>query len=143
MSNFTVEFRALARMYHEAESLLYSTPICDTSDTGAFAEFILRQRDCMGNIERMNMKVDQLWDSWERIEPQLDSISRNEARSAMAEAKAEALRLKQVCENRAKKLEAARDRLGFELGIIKKRSQHLKSIQPVKNNYPKFIDSLY
>jgi|WetSurMetagenome_2_1015567.scaffolds.fasta_scaffold676591_2 hypothetical protein len=141
MSDFTAEFQELAEIYREAESLLNSIPIYDLSDTGAFADSILRQRDCLANIQRMKVKVDQLCDSWEKVESQLDSQSRNETLSAMTDAKTEALKLKRVCENRAQTVEAARDRLGAELGIIGKRSRHLKSLQPVKNNYPKFIDS--
>jgi hypothetical protein len=143
MSKYTAEFRALTAIYHQAESRLNSTAISDAFETGIFADSILRQCDCLANIERMNEKVDQLCDSWKRVESQMDLQSRNETRTAMAEAKAEALRLKQVCESHRMKLEAARERLGAELGILGKRTQHLKSIQPIKNNYPKFIDSLY
>jgi hypothetical protein len=142
MNNFIAEFQNLVRTYNEvAENLLKSTPAGDALKPGALAESIVRQCDCLGNIERMNGNVDQLSDLWKRIESQLDSKSRDEARAVMAEAKAEALRLKEVCENHAKTLEAERDRLGSELGIMGRRSQHLKSIQPIKNNYPKFIDS--
>ena len=144
MNNYTAEFQELFGRYHEAvEILLSSTPAHDSSDIGAFAESLLRHRDCLGVIERMNTKVDQLCDSLEGVESLLDSQSRNETRTAMAEAKAEALRLKQVCDSHSKKLEVARDRIGTQLGVIGKRTQHLKSIQPIKNNYPKFIDSLY
>jgi hypothetical protein len=141
MRTLILEFRALAKKYREAEIRMNSIDAGDNPNAGAFADSILRQRDCLSDVERMNTKISQLCDFWKRIEAQVDPQSREEIRSAIAEAKVGALRLMRVCENHAKNLECMREKMGAELGILGKRSQHLKSIQPVKNNYPKFIDS--
>jgi hypothetical protein len=142
MNNSLSEFQDLISFYREAAATLTNKlSVIDASDAGALAEFVLKNRDCLARIDEMSDRVSRLCDSWKDIELQLDQESRNQTQAAMAAAKAEAIKLNDVCRMHSQILEAVRNRLGEQLECIGKRNLHLKSIKPVQHNFPKFIDS--
>jgi hypothetical protein len=144
MNNSLLEFEELISLYQDAtEALKNSMSAVDSSNVGALAEAILKQRDRLTRIDQMDIRVSRLCASWKAIEFQLDQNSRKQVRAAMAAAKSEAAKLNETCGNCAKMLETARNKRGEQLENIGKRKQYLKAMKPVKGNYPKFIDSLY
>jgi hypothetical protein len=106
-------------------------------------ESILRNCDSLTRIEQMNSRIMQLSDACDKCRADLDLKSQEEIRNLAQAAKAQAIRLKELCGIHAQKIQATRDRLDKRMVEIGKGSQFLKSIKPIKNNYPKFIDSLY
>jgi gamma-glutamyl:cysteine ligase YbdK (ATP-grasp superfamily) len=91
----------------------------------------------------MNSRVILVSNKWKKRRATLDAQLCDEMDRLAEDALKQAVRLNQLCSLTAKKLEAARDRLGTELSAIGKGAQYLKSVTPAKSNYPKFIDSLY
>jgi archaellum component FlaC len=106
-------------------------------------ESVLRNCDSLARIEQMNSRILQLSDAFNKCRDDLDPKSREEIRNLAQAAKAQAIRLKELCGMHAQKIQATRDRLGTRMAEIGKGAQFLDSIKPIKNNYPKFIDSLY
>jgi hypothetical protein len=144
MNNFASEFQDVFQLYLKlGEELEKLMDVKDSKDSQALVRFILQNRDCLVRVEQMNSRVRQLSDDWRKCRDKLDPKSRNEARNLAEAARAQAVRLKNLCTIQAQKLETARDKLGKGLAEIGKGTRFLKSIKPIKNNYPKFIDSLY
>jgi chromosome segregation ATPase len=94
-------------------------------------------------IERMNARVLQLAHDWEKCRDTLDSASADEVRDQIQQAKAQAIRLQEVCRLHAQKLQMTRNTLGERIAALGNAARHLESLKPIKNNYPKFIDSRY
>ncbi len=144
MNNPLSEFQDLIALYRNAaEKLTGIFKTVDAADNRALSQSILKHRDVLTQISRMEVRASQLWDSWKAIESQLDPKSRKEVTSAIEKAKAEATRLKDLCSEHANILEAVREKLGEGLDKVGKHNQYLKCMKPVKGNFPKFIDSLY
>ncbi|MBN1571501.1 MAG: hypothetical protein JXA73_26935 [Acidobacteria bacterium] len=91
----------------------------------------------------MNSRVVQLSDSWGKCRNQLDPETRTEVQDLVAAARMQAIHLQELCSVWAQKLQRIHDELGTNLAEIGKGSQFLKSLKPLKNNYPKFVDSRY
>jgi hypothetical protein len=106
-------------------------------------ESILRNRDSLTRIEQMNARIMQLSDTCDKCRVNLDLKSRKEIDNLAQAAKAQAIRLKELCGIHAQKIQATRDDLGRRMAEIGKGAQFLESIKPIRNNYPKFIDSRY
>jgi hypothetical protein len=106
-------------------------------------ESILRNRENLARIEQMNSRIMQLSDSCDTCRIDLDFKSQEEIRVLAQAAKAQAIRLKELCDIHVQKIQATRDRLVGRLAVIDRGSQFLKSIKPIKYNYPKFIDTQY
>ncbi len=113
------------------------------NDPIALADSILKNRDTLIRIENMSFRVLKLSEQWEQYRSNLCPDSPDEMRDLAGAAKAQAIRLKELCHHQSEKILAVRDRLGKNLEEIGKGSQYLKSVKPIKNNYPKFIDTLF
>jgi hypothetical protein len=144
MKNLISEFREVLSLYLQlGEDLSKILSIDDSKDPGVFVKAILQNRSSLEQIEQMNSRVMQLSDAWQKCRDQLDPETRKKV-SALAEAsRAQAKRLQELCSLHAKKLQAARDKLGENLSELGKGTRYLNSIKPPKNNYPKFIDSRF
>jgi hypothetical protein len=144
MNNLADEFRDVFNLYIKlGEELTGIMDVDDSKDAQVLIKSILQNRDCLERITQMNSRVMQLSDNWAKCRNHLDPESRSEACDLAAAAKAQAVRLQELCRVQTEKLQRVRDDLGKNLAEIGKGSQFLKSIKPVKNNYPKFVDSLY
>ena len=144
MTNLAGEFRDVFNLYIKlGEELTRIMDVGDSKDPQVLVKSILQNRDCLERITQMNSRVVQLSDTWVKRRNHLDPKSRSEAHDLVAAAKAQAVRLQELCRVRTEQLRRVRDDLGKNLAEIGKGSQFLKSIKPVRNNYPKFVDSLY
>jgi hypothetical protein len=144
MNAFASEFQDVFKLYLRLSQDLAG--IMDESNSHnphQLIESILQNRDSLIRIEQMNSHILQLSDAYNKCRANLDPKSQEEIRNLAQAAKAQAIRLKELCGIHALKIQAARDRLGCRIVEIGKGSQFLKSITPIKNNYPKFIDSRY
>ncbi len=144
MSTITDELRAAFQLYVGLGEDL--TKIAETGDSKApyaLAECILQNRDCLARIEQMNSRISQLSMNRERARPNLDPESRAELDRLAAAVREQAVRLKELCSAHARKLQSLRDQAAKDLEEIGKTAQYLRSMKPVKNNYPKFVDSRY
>jgi hypothetical protein len=138
------ELQNLIDFYRDAtETIANAACPVDAEDLGALAKSILQQRNCLARIDQMDAQVSQLINAWKAVEFSSDDKVRNDMTRAIATAKAEAVRLNNQCGDCVKKLEAAQERLREGMEKIGKHHRYLNTMKPVKNNYPKFIDSLY
>ena len=144
MTNLADEFRDVFSLYIRlGKELTRIMDVGDSKDPQVLVNSILQNRDCLERITQMNSRVVQLSENWAKCRNHLDPESRSEAHNLAAAAKAQAARLQELCSVNTEKLRRVRDDLGKNLAEIGKGSQFLKSIKPVRNNYPKFVDSLY
>jgi hypothetical protein len=144
MNKLAAEFREVFNLYIKlGDEISRIMDADDSKDPQMLVNSILQNRECLERITQMNSRVVQLSDAWGRCRNQLDPESRKEAHDLATAARAQAVRLQELLSVRTEKLRRVRDELGRNLAEIGKGSQFLKSIKPVKNNYPKFVDSLY
>ena len=144
MSTLTAELKDVFELYLKlGEKFTKIVDAGDSKDPQALAQSILQNREYLSRIEAMNSRVLRLSEDWENCRANLDPESRDRIRTLAEAARAQAIRLQELCSIQAQKLQAARDKLGKNLEEIGKGAQYLKSVKPIKNNYPKFIDSLY
>jgi hypothetical protein len=144
MTNLADEFRDVFSLYIKLGiELTRIMDVGDSKDPQVLIKSILQNRDCLERITQMNSRVVQLSDTWVKCRNHLDPKSRSEVHDLVASAKAQAVRLQELCSVQTEQLRRVRDDLGKNLAEIGKGSQFLKSIKPVRNNYPKFVDSLY
>jgi hypothetical protein len=137
-SDFQNVFQLYLRLGQDLTRILDSD---DSNDPQALVHSILANRDCLARIEQMNSLVLQLSISWEKCRDDLDPASMNEVQALAQAVKAQAIHLKELCSIHAQKIQNARDKLCCQMAELEKADQHLKILKPIKNNYPKFIDS--
>jgi hypothetical protein len=144
MNALAAEYQDVFKLYLRlSQDLAKIMDVSDSQNPQAFVESILENRDNLARIEQMNSRVLQLSDACEKCRASLDPESREEVGNMAQAAKVQAIRLKELCGMHAQKIQAARDQLGDRLAQMGKGAQCLQSMKPIKNNYPKFIDSLY
>jgi hypothetical protein len=144
MSAIAAEYQEVFQLYLRlGKELTKIMGIDDAKNPQFFVESILANRDYMTRIEQLNSRVLQLSEDWERYRTSVDLEAEDQIRELAAAARAQAVRLKELCSIHAQKLQIIRDKLEKDLAEIGKGTEYLKSVKPIKNNYPKFIDSLY
>jgi hypothetical protein len=144
MSTLAPKLQELTEFYRTMEvDLAKILNVAETNDAEALIDSILKNHDCLAQIEHMRARVLQLTGEFKMDQSHLDLKSQNEIQTLAADAKERAIRLHELCAVAAPKIEAERNRLAQELQFMSKGSQYLKSVKPIKNNYPKFIDSDY
>lgn len=143
MRDFVAEFQELNSLYHKlGAELAEEMNAVNANDPHSLVGSVLRCRDRFVRIEQMNTRVLQLAADWEKSRSRLDSKTRDEAQSLAAAAKAHALQLKELFNSYVQKIEPHRENLKKRLSEICKGARYLKSVKPIKSNYPKFVDSL-
>lgn len=136
------DFEELYKTYAAlAERLSKAFETSCAEEVEAAAATVLLNREYLNRIEQMNARVLQLSSDWQKDGAFLDPGIRDQAEYFIAAARAQALRLKEICDVHAQKLQRARARVLKEMAEIGKGTRLLKSLKPVKTNYPKFIDS--
>ena len=144
MNSLVAEFREVFSLYIKlGDEITRVMNVDDSKDPQGLVNSILQNRECLERITQMHSRVVQLSDAWDKCRNRLDPESREEAHNLAAAARAQAVRLQELCSARTEKLRRIRDELGKNLAEIEKGSQFLKSLKPVKNNFPKFVDSHY
>jgi hypothetical protein len=144
MSAIVTEYKEVFQLYLRlGRELTKIMDIDDTKNPQVFVESILANRDYMTRIEQLNARVLQLSEDWEKYRSSIDPEMEEQIRELATAAKAQAVQLKELCSIHAQRLQIIRDKLEKDLAEIGKGAEYLKSVKPIKNNYPKFIDSLY
>jgi hypothetical protein len=144
MNTLAADFRDVFKLYLRlSQDLTQIMDVDDSEDPQALVQSILKNRECLARIEQMNSRVLQLTGSWENCRDDLDAASANEVRELAHAVKSQAIHLNTLCSIQAQKVQMTRDTLCSKIAELSKATQHLKSLKPVKNNYPKFIDYRY
>lgn len=143
MKNFASELQVISQLYQQVrEEFVQRVSEIDANDLRALVKSILRNRACLAKIEQMNSRVCQVSDEWKKCRSNLDPKSRLEIDGLVEAARGQAVQLYQFCDMQARKVQAVRDGLERNLAELGKGARYLKSIKPIKSNYPKFIDSM-
>jgi hypothetical protein len=144
MKNLVSEFQDVFTLYLKlGEDLTKIMSIDDSMDPNAFVKAVLQNRNSLERISQMNSRVMQLSEAWGKCRETMPPETREMVHSLVEAAKTQAKRLQELCGIHARKLQVVRDKLGDNLAELGKGARYLKSMKPSKNNYPKFIDSLY
>jgi len=138
------EFHDVFKLYIRlGEELTKIMNVGNSEDPQVLSRTILKNRECLERIEQMNSRVLQLSNDWKQHRDELDPDSEKNIHTIAEAARAQVVRLQELCGKHMQKLNTARDNLEKDLAEVGKGAQYLKSTTPPKNNYPKFIDSLY
>ena len=144
MKNLASEFRAVSYIYlHLEQELAKMIGSAVPQDPPALVRSTLQSHDCLDRIGQIHLRVLELSAKWKKCRSNLDPESREEIGRLAEAVRAQAIRLSELCGAQSKRLEQVREELGKDLAELGKGARYLKSIKPAKNNYPKFIDSLY
>jgi hypothetical protein len=143
MRDFAGEFGALSQAYDQLNEELSATWNQSSGDPKALAGCILLSSGCLARIEQMNTRVLRLTQEWKERRPALDARSRQQVDGLAENARRQAIRLHDLCSSQAQKLNDVKAKIERDLAELGKGAQYLKSIKPIKSNYPKFIDSMY
>ena len=144
MKNFAAEFRNIFSLYVKlGDELSKILNAGDTSDSRALVHSLLQNRNCLTQILQMNSRITKLSDDWVQCRPHLNLADREEADKMAADAKAQALRLQELCLTHVKRLQAVHDELRQNLSELGKGARYAKELKLTLGNYPKFIDSNY
>ncbi len=143
MKPFDSELQSLSEVYqHLGEELACSqkkdpagTNLSNGGQMLADCELLLR-------IEDTRIRVVHLAGEWEKLKQRLDPASRRGTQRIAEAVRKRAVEVTEVVARRVAELELRRAQLGRELDEIQKGERYLASVKPVKNNYPKFVDSL-
>ena len=136
------DLRKLAQFYSDLQKDL--SDVLNEGDSGnerSLTESILENKSRISQIERMHAHILQLSDNLKKSYKELNAGTRAEAEAAAAEARSHAVYIRELCTQASEKIEKTKAGIQKELEGIAKGKQYLKSAAPVKNNYPKFIDS--
>jgi hypothetical protein len=144
MRNFASDFCALSTLYLKiAEDLSRILEAQDTQNPRTLVQSVLKNQECFARIGQMNSTVLQLSLDWKKHRSTIDAKLRNEISRFADAARRHAVQVGELCNLQAQRLQTARDKMGRDLVELEKGARYLRSVKPAKNNFPKFIDSLY
>jgi hypothetical protein len=144
MKNFAAEFRNLYSFYSKlAEDLTKFLNEEEPKVGRALVKSTLQNRAYLGQIPQMSLQIAELSKDWARCRPQLDPATRHEADEMASAARAQAVRLQELCRIHTGKLQSIHDDIRNSLVEIGKGTRFAKVLKPIQHNYPKFIDSRY
>ncbi len=142
MNIFDSELQTLSELYSSLSAELSGLARDNRPESpSATTRCILRNQALFARLERMNSRLDELAAEWEKLSPKLDVAARKKTRQLAARVREQAVNLWALSEARSQEIEALRSRLESALAGIKDGTKYLESVKPLRNNFPKFIDS--
>jgi hypothetical protein len=134
--------KEITQFYSGLENELSAALQCaGTSGEMGMADLILQKRSRLAQIGKMSALIFQISEDFRKSSGAMEDGTRREAEQLMARVKSHAVRIHELCALAAEKIEPVKGALQKNLEEIRNGKQYLKSVYPVKNNYPKFIDS--
>jgi hypothetical protein len=142
MNTLAAEFREIFKIYIKlSEELTKILGVPDSINAQSLIASILKNGECLSRIEQMNSRIQRLSIEWANSQTSLDPESRKEVLELVESIRKQAVQLNDLCNINAEKIQAAKGSIEKDLDELGKGAQFLKSVKPIKNNYPKFIDS--
>ena len=143
MRLFESELEELSKLYGMLHRVLeVPDEAVPDGGTAALIDRMLQNRELVSRTQQMDSRISRLVAEWEKLRDGLDPDSRASVEEAAENLCNEALRLRQILEQRRSQIEGIRKILERKLAELQKGELFLQSVSPVKANYPKFIDSL-
>lgn len=143
MRDFALEFRQVGARYARLREELARIVDIDSQEPQALVNAILQNRDCLDRIIHMNAEVSGLSRDWQECRHRCPLALQDSIDRCAEEAKSEATLLHELCCVQTRRIQHTCDTLGQALGELKKGALFINSLKPPKQNYPKFIDSMY
>lgn len=143
MRDFASEFQQFRALYAELRKELARIVDIDSQESHALVNAILQNRGCLDRIIQMNAAVSELSQAWQESRTRCPLTVQYSIDKCAEEAKTEATLLHELCCVQTQKIQSTYDRLGQALGELKKGARFINSLKPPRENYPKFIDSMY
>ena len=142
MQNPIDELRELVRVYGAFEHELSNALQGSSSESGqSLPDRILEKRTGLTQVEQMGARVQWFSEELKKFRSGDDAEMLQEADMLLEEARSHVIRINELCSQAAEMIEPIRNALRKDIQEIAKGKQYLKSVVPIKNNYPKFIDS--
>ena len=142
MNMLADEFQEVIQIYKRlGRDLSRTLCVPESQNCQTLIQSILSNRQCFSEIEKMNARIAPLSKKWIDCRADLDQKSREEISKLVETAKKEAMKLSLLCSSNIEKIAKAKEEMRARIKEIDKGTQFLKSMKPIKNNYPKFIDS--
>ena len=143
MNNLTEEFRDLRNIYIKLTADLARIADVDKSgeDPHAFIRSILDNQNCLTEIQQLNNRMTKLYGVWKDKEKNDGNSADDEIRGLIDDVEEQMRQLENLCDSGVRKAEGWRKQLSDELANVGKESRYVKSLKPVQENHPKFIDS--
>ena len=143
MTEFTEEFRDVLGLYAKLTADL--TRIADVGesddDPQALIKSIINNQDCLTEIQQLNERLTKLYGTWRDRETDFSLTVGNEIRGVVDDVRGQMQQLEKLCGVKSRRIEDWRKELSEELAKVGKGSKYAKMINPIQENYPKFIDS--
>jgi hypothetical protein len=142
MNMLAAEFQEIIQIYKRLSQDL-SRILCvpESQNCQTLIQSILGNKQCLSEIEKMNSRITPLSKKWINCRANLDPKSREEISKLVEIVKKEAMKLSLLCSANIEKIAKAKEEMRAGIKEIDKGTQFLRSMKPIKNNYPKFIDS--
>ena len=141
MESLINELRKLAQFYFDLQKDLSDALNEAGNDTERSLESILQIRIHISQVERMNAHILQLSDDLKKFRNMADPEIRARVDVLTSEVRAQGILVRDLCIRSSEMIEKSKTEIRRELESIAAGKRYLKSVNPVKNNYPKFIDS--
>lgn len=144
MNNLAEEFRDILGLYVKLTADLTRIADAGTSEEEnpqALVQAILDNRSCLTEIQQLNNRLTKLYGVWKTKETDSSSADGYEIRSVVDDVREQMRQLEELCGFGVREVEARRKQLSRELMDVGKNSRYVEMLKPVKENYPKFIDS--
>ena len=142
MKSPLTDLQKLNRLFSDLENDL-SADLQNSAAGGknSLADSILKKKPRLVQIGSTYVQIQTLSEDLKRSHENYDTKTRQEADKLFQEIKSSALHMQDLCSQISEELETTKSAVRKELEEIGKGKQYLKSVHPVKNNYPKFFDS--
>jgi hypothetical protein len=142
MTDFAAEFRDITSIYENLEAALSGILNADISNEGqSFLEATIQHRGDLEQLMLMDLRIQRLIQDWPQHRMRLDPDARQEVEAMISAAKIRAIRLQEICRTYTKRLQSIHDGIRDNLLEVSKGARFARSLKPLQQNYPKFIDS--
>ena len=144
MNNLAEEFRDLRDLYIKLTADFSRIAAVGKSgeDQQPFIQSIIDNQNCLTEIQQLNNRFTKLYGVWKDKDKNNGNFTdEDEIRGFVDDIENQMRQIENLCESGITKAEAWRKQLSDELANVGKESSYVKSLKPVQENHPKFIDS--
>jgi hypothetical protein len=142
MHTLAAEFQEALQQYCKLTEVLKEIfGIDEPLDPQALVKSVLKNQDCLMQIQKMDARVLELSEILKRCSKELDPADCEKIRGYSSDINSQALYIQELCRVQEQRVRSRRDQIAKELREIANSARYFKVLKPPKNNFPKFIDS--
>lgn len=142
MHTLAAEFQEVLQQYRKLTEVLNGIfGIDESQDPQALVQSVLKNKDCLMQIPKMDARVLELSEILKRCRKELDPADCEKIRGYSNDINSQAQYIQELCRVQEQRVRSRRDQLAKELKEIGNSARYFKVLKPAQNNFPKFIDS--